>query len=302
MGYQLRREVRDALPPGLLTAAERLLVLELADICSDETREGWPGAEKLAALTDLSERSIQETMARVSRKWIELRVPLGVKNGKPVFAYSGRRTTYRFPKSLPAEGATDRGALGATDPGPSVQKGAMDPGERCDGSVEKVRQIRGPSPQGTTHKTNTSTSLSCAHEDPSPQNKIEREAGSSLEPITENPPLRFEQQLIAKRGVTGDALDFVCGWIETANTIDGPGWWVTADRNGTLDLHIRTALAAFRGDPYATPPAPNQRASPADQAVANGQRLYAKSAGSQHQPYRNPPLELQEQIYDTSRL
>ncbi len=50
MGFKLRREVRDLLPPGVLTANERLLVLELADNCRDDSddngpaREGWPAS------------------------------------------------------------------------------------------------------------------------------------------------------------------------------------------------------------------------------------------------------------------
>lgn len=156
MGFQLRREVRDALPPGILTAAERLLVLELADMCRDDTRECWPGSAKLAELTDLSERSIQEALSRIGKKWIELRVPLGKSDtGKVYYSHAGRRTTFRFPRLPRREGATDRGSSGATDPGSSGPEGATDPGGRCDGSVQKVRQIRGPFPQRTTQKSTT---------------------------------------------------------------------------------------------------------------------------------------------------
>lgn len=165
MGFQLRREVRDALPPGLLTSAERLLVLEIADQCNDRTREGWPGALLLAELTDLAPRSLQETLNRIGKKWLELRVPLGKDaKGRPYYSHAGKRTTFRFPPlERRRKGATDPGASqdaeGAMDAGPSLEEGATDPGERCDGSVEKVRQIRGPSPQGTPQK-NTSQSSS----------------------------------------------------------------------------------------------------------------------------------------------
>jgi hypothetical protein len=154
VGYKLRREVRDALPPDVLTAAERLLVLELADTCGDDTREGWPGAAKLAELTDLSERSIQEALNRIGKKWVELRVPLGKSDtGRVYYSYAGRRTTFRFPILTRREGATDPGSYGATDPGSSEPEDATDRGGRCDGSVEKVRQIRGPSPQRTPQKS-----------------------------------------------------------------------------------------------------------------------------------------------------
>jgi hypothetical protein len=250
MGYKLRREVRAALPPGLLTAAERLLVLELADLCGDETREGWPGAAKLATLTDLSERSIQEAMSRIGRKWIELRVPLNMKNGKPVFAYTGRRTTYRFPPLAPHKGATDPGADGATDPGPSEPTGAMDPGERCDGSVKEVRQIRGPFPLGTSLKINHS-SLSPREDEPpsaatvpAPRTEREIELTSSSEPKGEesNPIHR----LLLDAGCPEDQLDDVRDWITAGNGVNGFGWWVTVHGKGHLAaIHVPEALKAL---------------------------------------------------------
>ena len=243
VGYELRREVRDALPPGVLTAAERLLVLELADVCNDRTREGWPGAELLAELTDLSPRSIQETLSRVAKKWLELRVPLGkTDKGQVYYAYAGKRTTFRFPPLQRRQGATDAGASGAMDTGPSEPKGAMDPGGRCDGSVKKVRQIRGPSPQGTPQNFNTSSLSAREVPGPPPDEQEERDEVSSTSQTEE---VSIERKLIAKRGVTGNAIDWVLRWIESGFAINGPGWWITADRNDTLDTHIAAALDAM---------------------------------------------------------
>lgn len=98
MGFKLRREVRDLLPPGLLTARERCLVLEIADSCDDDERMGYPGVEWLANKADMPGSKVGETIASVSKKWIELRVPLGVgKDGRPFYSRPKRRTTYRFP-------------------------------------------------------------------------------------------------------------------------------------------------------------------------------------------------------------
>ncbi|MFY1595554.1 hypothetical protein [Micromonospora sp. WMMD737] len=86
------------IPPGLLTPLERLLVLEIADECWDSTREGYPGADVLAALVDRPERSVEETLKSIAKKWLELRVALGTdRNGKPVYAHRGQRTTFRVP-------------------------------------------------------------------------------------------------------------------------------------------------------------------------------------------------------------
>lgn len=58
-------------------------------------------------------------------------------------------------------------------------------------------------------------------------------------------PLTPQQKLIAKRGITGDLATQVIGYIEATNTIDGLGWWYTADRNGSLDVQIQTAIAGL---------------------------------------------------------
>lgn len=208
MGYELRREARDAIPPGKLTSAERLLVLEIADQCNDTTRAGWPGADLLAKLTDLAPRSIQEALARVGRKWIELRVPLGKdKSGKPYYSHAGRRTTFRFPPLQPWKGATDPGASGATDPGASAQEGATDPGVRRDGSVPKVRQIRGPSPHVPSGNPSSS-----------PRSRVEQliaDAGAEDDEIpivirkikAENPSIRSLDAYVAKLADTSDLAE-----------------------------------------------------------------------------------------------
>lgn len=102
MGYELRREVRAVLPPGKLTPLERLLILEIADQCGDDTRRGFPGAELLALLIDRSERTVEETLKGIATKWTELRVPLGKgADGRPYYSHRRVRTTFEFPK--PAE-------------------------------------------------------------------------------------------------------------------------------------------------------------------------------------------------------
>lgn len=251
MGYKLRREVRDALPPGVLTAGERLLVLELADICGDDTREGWPGITRLAELTDMSARSIQQTLSRIAKSWIELRVPLGKNaNGKVYYAYAGKRTIYRFPPLPAREGAMDECPSGATDEYPLSGSGATDRSEWCDGSVEVVRQMSDPSPQGTSSQINHS-SLSPREDagpvEPEPTNEREMDEASPT-PEPTNPI----HQLIAKHGAPDEKVSFVEGWIDSGNNVQGPGFYFTADRNGSLALLVGDALAAYAQDPYAS--------------------------------------------------
>ncbi|MBM0240514.1 hypothetical protein JNW88_31730, partial [Micromonospora sp. ATA32] len=267
MGYKLRREMRDALPPGLLTAAERLLVLELADQCNDTTREGWPGAEVLAELTDLSPRSIQEALNRIGKKWTELRVPLGKDaKGRPYYSYAGKRTTFRFPPMPRREGAMNPGASdGATDAGASGPEGATDLGGRCDESVPKVRQIRaeGATDPGAFSSKNHSEdqpliSLPAAADDaPSAGHPVDDRERDEDSPKPE--PQDLPRRLVAARGVAADMVDQVVTYLVRTFNIDGPGWWITADRNGTLDQRIAEALKVV-SEP--TPDEPQPAAEP----------------------------------------
>lgn len=247
MGYKLRREVRDRIPPGLLTPAERLLILEIADQCNDQTRECWPGAALISTLTDLAPRSIQETLRRIGEKWIELRVVLGKSDkGTPIYAYPGRRTIYRFPPLPVLKGATDRGPLGATDRGASETDGATDPSEWCDESGEMVRQIGGPSPQRSFPQEKPS-SLSAPADD-------ERTAGADLEPERDvsdfqdsqprDPdPYAMQRRHLARNGVTDETeLRVLPPLIEEMHKVDTPrAWWAYVDKQGDLPSCIDEA-------------------------------------------------------------
>ncbi|WP_431881685.1 hypothetical protein [Micromonospora chalcea] len=248
MGYKLRREVRDALPPGLLTAAERGLVLEIADECNDATREGWPGVELLVRRADLSPRTIQEALNRIGKKWIELRVALGTdKHGRPFYSHAGKRTTFRFPQfPKQQEGATDPGASaeegamdpgafeqeGAMDPGASEQKGATDPGLRCDRSG------------GLSLKDPLKNSLS-----PREESRTEREK------ISEGQKNRTTQshRAVARLGVPDDLVEPVVAWLTRQHRIASPGWWIAASKNGSLADRVGEAVAALKQ--AAAPPA-----------------------------------------------
>lgn len=98
MGYKLRREIRDWIPVGLLTPAERLVLLEIADVVNDDTRIGYPGMGDLVAMTGFPEKTVSACLRRLSSKGIEVRVQIGKKcDGQPLFATKGHRTTYRIP-------------------------------------------------------------------------------------------------------------------------------------------------------------------------------------------------------------
>jgi hypothetical protein len=98
VGYELRRATRDALPPNLLTLAERNVLLELADFANDKTRLAYPGMEALSRACGLPEGTISKCLQRMAAKGLELRIPVGkADDGRAVVATRGRQTTYRIP-------------------------------------------------------------------------------------------------------------------------------------------------------------------------------------------------------------
>lgn len=253
MGYLVRRDVRDHLPPGLLTAAERLLVLEIADFAGETTREAWPGKGALAAATDLSDRSIQELLSRIAKKWVELRVPLGKDdNGKPYYSHRGRRTVYRIPRfdqtSDTPEGATDAGASlekGATDPGGSCDESGGLEAERCDGSVPKVRQNRGPSSQGTL-KENPSDSSPQAPATPADMiraatDATEEEAEEIVRLIRSKTEVGLWSSFIRKMVSTGD----LAAKLADVRAPRRSGPYVNSDKRN-YDAPFRSSFEPYR--------------------------------------------------------
>ncbi|GGN39033.1 hypothetical protein FHR83_006810 [Actinoplanes campanulatus] len=99
MGYKLRREVRDLLWAGALTASERVLLLELADNANDDTRVAYPGMGWILAACDIpSKKRAGEHLASIAAKWFEIRVEVGKdKNGNALYAMPKIQTRYRFP-------------------------------------------------------------------------------------------------------------------------------------------------------------------------------------------------------------
>ncbi|MEO3786874.1 hypothetical protein ABGB12_26410 [Actinocorallia sp. B10E7] len=106
MGYKLRREIADRLPPSL-SSGERLVVLEIADQANDMTRQAF-GRDLLdivARRTGFAgTKQVGKVLGKLAEKGIELRVqivkngrPLVDRRGRPVFAYEGHQTTYRIP-------------------------------------------------------------------------------------------------------------------------------------------------------------------------------------------------------------
>jgi hypothetical protein len=93
------RAMLAGLPPGL-TPAERLILTVLALHAGDDG-QSWPGPGLLCAETGLSERGLQDALARLARRGLEVRVPLAPgAEGRGAFAGPGRRRRFRLPEKL----------------------------------------------------------------------------------------------------------------------------------------------------------------------------------------------------------
>lgn len=63
-------------------------------------------------------------------------------------------------------------------------------------------------------------------------------------------PLR--QRILAKHDVPEDKTEYVIECIEGMYSVEGDGWWIAADRNGTLPARIAEALDSWEAYTYAT--------------------------------------------------
>lgn len=230
MGFKLRREVRDHLPPGLLTANERCVVLELADYCNDDTRTGAPGVDWLARAADVPAGKVGEILARVARKWTELRVPLGVgSDGRAYYSRTGQRTSYRFPDLAGSPEAPRNG--GPAEDGEAPRNGG--PEVPRNGGPE-VPQNRGPASAGRSPKTGG----------PSPHHP--QRDPSSLSPGERDAP-SIAHQVLTAAGADPAEADRLIPVIEHIGKVRTPAaWWraIAAASDGAQVLDAgRRAIA-----------------------------------------------------------
>lgn len=215
MGYIVRREVRDALPAGLLTSAERLVLLEIADLAGDRTRVARFGPDDVAVHVDMTAEAVRKHVQRISRKGIEIRIPLGTdKNGNPIYAHEGKQTNYRIPPMAPREGGQTVQALGVERvDNPSAEGGQTVQPTGWTDCPERMDRPSTPSPQFSSKNTQ-----------------------SLSQPA-------MPADMLAALGVEERERDGLIQRIEQQNTVHSPGWWIKAWGNGTLADCLKRARA-----------------------------------------------------------
>lgn len=254
MGFKLRREVRDLIWAGALTASERLLLLELADNANDETREAFPGMDWIVAKCDLpSKKRVGGYLASIAAKWFEIRVEIGKdKNGNPLYAMPKIRTKYRFPTRLElvarhgTEKVPENQGLDACkapeNPGPKV------PGNRGT-EASKAPENQGPFSSGTSSPQKISSSLSPREDDrPRPPDaelgpNREREVDASPEEAEPTNPIH---RLLLDAGCPTENLIEVEGELLARHEPRSPAWWRTVAKNGDLPDLVAEVLEALQ--------------------------------------------------------
>lgn len=102
MGVKLMVEVLDYAPEDL-TATERLVLVALAERARDDTRDVLPRESEtvrgmVMRRARLTDSGLRKVLSRLAARGLECRVPLAAdKEGRPVYAFEGRTSSYRVP-------------------------------------------------------------------------------------------------------------------------------------------------------------------------------------------------------------
>lgn len=98
MGYELRRQLREALGPDV-TGLQRAVALEIADDANEDSRRSWVPLEDLARWTGAKDGSVvRNALKRLAAAGWEFRVPIGKgRDGRVLFAVPGTRMTFVVP-------------------------------------------------------------------------------------------------------------------------------------------------------------------------------------------------------------
>jgi hypothetical protein len=126
VGVKLVVEVLDHAPDAM-TTVDRLLLVIIAENANDGTREGWPGWELLArrmrwnSQKDGGKNAVSTALAGMAKRGVDVRVSIAHgKDGRPVYAATGRRTVYRIPLLQRVAAVA---TLPAKDPAPVTPEG-----------------------------------------------------------------------------------------------------------------------------------------------------------------------------------
>jgi hypothetical protein len=237
--------------PAELNPTERLTLVVIAESCRAETRmtyyrDGWDAGE-LARRVGITAESLTKVFRSLANKGCEVRVAHAIKDGKPVFAFKGKQTTFRLPRFAPQRPDESPGFTPRTshEAWTSVRQSLDEsPGNRPQSLDESPPLLLKALP------SKNPSSLSPREDEASAPNEVasepERETDdASQKPVTikSNPVHR----LLVDAGCREDLTEDMEQELRRRNNVraPGPAWFRTVAANGELKDHVADALEAF---------------------------------------------------------
>lgn len=211
MGYELRREIREALGPNV-TGLQRAVALEIAD----DARHDADGRRSRASLKDLARWSgakdtavVRNALKRLAEAGWEFRVPIGKgKDGRILYATPGHSMEFRVP--YPPEGAPAHSEGAGAHSDGEGEEGATAHSEGAGAHSEGApahSEGAGATPpsQITTHIPTTSADAAddeSAHGD----DRAQQQDGSSLA-VAKKPAKKTTRKSVAKKAAEQPVAD-----------------------------------------------------------------------------------------------
>lgn len=282
MGYELRRQLREALGPDI-TGLQRAVALEIADDANERTRRSWVALEDLARWTGAKDSSVvRNALKRLAAGGWEFRVPIGKgKDGRALYAVPGTRMTFLVPhfeggaRATPSPSKGEQGLpqWGATATPSEAQGGA---GAHSEGAVAPSEGAVAP-----PFSSYSSDSKKLASKQPAASVELDHGIPAAARPLINGLaaagvnvrwPFRGNEwfpllALIEKAGTA--AMVDIASKIAARTSVDSARYFMHAWK----DLAPMPPADSQRPALHAVPAS---RLSTADQRVATGQALAAK--------------------------
>ncbi|MGV2384558.1 MAG UNVERIFIED_CONTAM: helix-turn-helix domain-containing protein [Thermobifida fusca] len=243
MGYELYRHVLNHAPADL-SKEERLLLLAIADDANERTRLSRPGVGLLEHWTGMDAQAIKRALRKLASRGWEIRVPLARRgDGSPVYAFRGRRSTYRVPVFPPrtdhpmgVAGDLQTARMGVA----SEHQSGANGGHSCTEWGSLVNEMGVTSDPPSPHSPHYSSSARARETtpDPSGPREEEEEKKNKNKKTTETPrtPLQI---ILDATDATPTEADTLLGHLTRHHHISNlPAWLTTAATNGTLTQHL----------------------------------------------------------------
>jgi hypothetical protein len=97
VGYKLYRQIRDFAPQDW-TSGELVIAIMIADSANEETRRSYIDNADLCRRARMTDRGVRKALERLLERGFDFRVSRGKgKDGKEMYALSGKRTEYQVP-------------------------------------------------------------------------------------------------------------------------------------------------------------------------------------------------------------